>query len=150
MVLSAPQYARVGPGTLLDEALKKETDSIHLSAYLFNITNADRFASGEDDKLKMEEVGPFTYQENRTNDDMEIDMEAGVVRYTPRHRVSFLPEESIGRPEDMMLTVPNIAMLEHMDYLIASIDDAEASSMGVWNTKKVASRHLYDYEQISD
>ncbi|XP_022826082.1 scavenger receptor class B member 1-like [Spodoptera litura] len=104
-------YARVGPGTLLDVALKKETDSIHLSAYLFNITNADRFASGEDDKLKMEEVGPFTYQENRTNDDMEIDLDAGVVRYTPRHRVTFLPEESVGRPEDMVLTMPNIAML---------------------------------------
>ncbi|PZC75846.1 hypothetical protein B5X24_HaOG205590 [Helicoverpa armigera] len=103
--------ARVDYGTAVHEAMSQEVDSLHLSAYIFNITNAKRFLSGEDDKLKVEEIGPFTYQENRTNEDLEIDLEAGVMRYTPRHKVTFLPEESVGRPEDIMVTVPNVAML---------------------------------------
>ena len=62
IVCLSPQCARVDHGTFVEEAISKEVDSIHLSAYLFNITNAERFISGEDDKIKMEEVGPFTYQ----------------------------------------------------------------------------------------
>ncbi|KAJ8718766.1 hypothetical protein PYW07_016322 [Mythimna separata] len=103
--------ARVDYGTYVHDGISKEIDSIHLSVYLFNITNAERFVSGEDEKLKVEEVGPFTYQENRTNEELVIDKEAGVMRYSPRYKSTFLPEESVGRPEDMMLTLPNIAML---------------------------------------
>ncbi|CAB3226880.1 unnamed protein product [Arctia plantaginis] len=109
--ITSRYIARMDSGTLMHEALKRETDSVHLSLYLFNITNAEQFVNGEDEKLKVQEVGPFTYQENRTNEDLEIDHEAGVVRYTPRHKVTFLPEESIGDPKDIILTLPNIAML---------------------------------------
>uniref|UniRef100_A0A2A4JT04 Scavenger receptor class B member 1 n=1 Tax=Heliothis virescens TaxID=7102 RepID=A0A2A4JT04_HELVI len=109
--LLAIHSARVDYGTAVHQAMSEEVDSLHLSAYLFNITNAEQFLSGEDEKLKVEEVGPFVYQENRTNEDLEIDLAAGVMRYTPRHKVTFLPEESVGRPEDIMLTVPNVAML---------------------------------------
>ncbi|KAJ8724676.1 hypothetical protein PYW08_016150 [Mythimna loreyi] len=103
--------ARVDYDTYVHEGISKEYDSIHLSVYLFNITNAERFISGEDEKLKVEEVGPFTYQENRTNENLEIDKEAGVMRYSPRYKSTFLPEESVGDPKDMVLTLPNIAML---------------------------------------
>ncbi|XP_075976285.1 scavenger receptor class B member 1-like [Anticarsia gemmatalis] len=111
VVMLARYLSRVDYGTFVHEALSRETDSVHLSVYLFNVTNAEQFVSGEDEKLKIQEVGPFTYQENRTNEDLEIDLKAGVMRYTPRHRVTFLPEESIGNPEDMIVTMPNLAML---------------------------------------
>lgn len=54
--------ARVDNGSLTHQALEREADSVHLSVYLFNITNAEQFANGEDEKLKVQEVGPFTYQ----------------------------------------------------------------------------------------
>lgn len=51
------------------------------------------------------------FRENRTNEDMEIDREAGVMRYTPRHKVTFLPEESVASPHDVIVTMPNLALL---------------------------------------
>ncbi|CAH0582808.1 unnamed protein product [Chrysodeixis includens] len=103
--------ARIDYGTLVHQALSRETDSVHISVYLFNVTNPEEFASGEDHKLRVQEIGPFTFQENRTNEDLEIDREAGVMRYTPRHRVTFLLEESVARPEDVTVTMPNLALL---------------------------------------
>jgi hypothetical protein len=50
-------------------------------------------------------------REHRTNEDLEIDEAAGVVRYTPRTIAKFLPERSIGDPEKVFVTMPNVAML---------------------------------------
>ncbi|KAJ2947211.1 hypothetical protein O0L34_g16920 [Tuta absoluta] len=111
-VLMIARYkTRVAPGSAVHELLQKELEAIHISAYLFNVTNADRFLSGEDEKIKVQEVGPFTYRELRVNEDLELDMEAGVVRYSPRVTPVFSPEESIADPRDVNVTLPNIAML---------------------------------------
>lgn len=40
-----------------------------------------------------------------------IDEEAEEMRYTPRIDVNFIPEASVGRPEDIDVTLANIAML---------------------------------------
>lgn len=34
---------------------------IYLKIYIFNVTNADAFIAGRE-KLKFEEIGPYTYQ----------------------------------------------------------------------------------------
>ncbi|KAI5634272.1 CD36 family domain-containing protein [Phthorimaea operculella] len=102
---------RVAPGSAVHELLQSELEAIHMSAYLFNVTNADRFLAGEDEKLKVQEVGPFTYRELRVNEDLELDMDAGVVRYSPRVTPVFSPEESVADPRDVNVTLPNIAML---------------------------------------
>lgn len=34
--------------------------SVHL--YIFNVTNPEEFLSGDDEVLKLKEVGPFTYR----------------------------------------------------------------------------------------
>ena len=34
-----------------------------LRIYMFNITNSDRWLSGDDEKLNVEEIGPYVYQE---------------------------------------------------------------------------------------
>lgn len=33
-----------------------------ISIFIFNITNAEEFLSGQNDKLKVVEVGPYVYQ----------------------------------------------------------------------------------------
>lgn len=35
---------------------------LFLKVYLFNITNADDYMEGRDDKLRVEEVGPYVYR----------------------------------------------------------------------------------------
>lgn len=40
---------------------QKEVEGAHLSLYVFNVTNAQEFMSGEDHSLNVQEVGPFTY-----------------------------------------------------------------------------------------
>ncbi|KAJ0177536.1 hypothetical protein K1T71_006409 [Dendrolimus kikuchii] len=111
VLIIAKYLCRAAYGTYVHDALKSKYAGVHISAYLFNITNAESFQSGEDQKLKVQEVGPFTYQEYRTNENLEIDQNAGVIRYTPKQDVYFIPEESVANPEDVNLTMPNIAML---------------------------------------
>ncbi|XP_050562696.1 scavenger receptor class B member 1-like isoform X2 [Spodoptera frugiperda] len=82
-----------------------------LSLYLFNFTNADRFLAGEDDKLKVEEVGPFVYQEYRWYVDVVLSEDGKELGMTPRVRTEFVPEASVANPKDIMLTVPNLPFL---------------------------------------
>ncbi|KAI8421305.1 hypothetical protein MSG28_008336 [Choristoneura fumiferana] len=78
---------------------------VHVKAYLFNVTNRDAFLAGEDHKMKLEQI------ELRSNEDVELDLNSGVIRYTPHVNIEFVPEESIGDPKKMNVTIPNIAML---------------------------------------
>ncbi|XP_049870536.1 lysosome membrane protein 2-like [Pectinophora gossypiella] len=102
---------RVYNGSAVEGFLSKPIEGVHISAYLFNITNAEEFMSGEHQKLKVEEVGPFTYLETRYNDDLQIDEAAGVIRYAPRPEVTFMPELSVADPKLVNVTMPNLPML---------------------------------------
>lgn len=44
------------------ELWKSPTVDLYCKVYLFNITNADAYLAGHDDKLKMVEVGPYVYK----------------------------------------------------------------------------------------
>ncbi|XP_026330436.1 scavenger receptor class B member 1-like [Hyposmocoma kahamanoa] len=49
------EYTRVTNGSFVHDFMHKEIEAGHLSVTLFNITNAERFMAGEDEKLKVEE-----------------------------------------------------------------------------------------------
>ncbi|XP_046967607.1 scavenger receptor class B member 1-like [Vanessa cardui] len=102
---------RIAVGSKYYEIFARENAGTFLEIYVFNVTNAEAFLSGEDHKLRIEEVGPFTYQEYRKNEKFEIDEEAGVMRYIPRTRAAFRHEQSIDDPACINITVPNPAML---------------------------------------
>ena len=36
-------------------------DEVKMKAHIFNVTNHERFLQGLDDKINMEEIGPFVY-----------------------------------------------------------------------------------------
>ncbi|KAL4711570.1 hypothetical protein ACJJTC_003587 [Scirpophaga incertulas] len=112
--------ARVSKNSeIMQLLLQKNSPGIRISVYLFNITNGEKFISGEDYKLKLQEIGPFTYQEQRSNEDVEMDDEERVVRYTPQTTTRFLPEYSIADPTTINVTMPNVAMLS-MSSVMAS------------------------------
>lgn len=48
-------------GSFLYNIFQTEVNGTRLSLYVFNITNEEQFMTGVDHKLKVEEVGPFTY-----------------------------------------------------------------------------------------
>ncbi|KAJ0177532.1 hypothetical protein K1T71_006405 [Dendrolimus kikuchii] len=96
---------------LIHEILRTEYKGLYIEFYVFNVTNGDRFLSGEDQKLQLQEVGPFVYQEYRTNEDIEILPNENVMRYTPNIRAEFIPEASIGDPKNITLNLPNFAFL---------------------------------------
>ncbi|CAG4946347.1 unnamed protein product [Colias eurytheme] len=102
---------RLTEGSYLYEILHEEIPCVYLHIYLFNITNGDAFLSGKDTKLRVQEVGPFTYQEFRKNEDIELDEENGLLRYSPKFRIEFIREMSIADPKDVVLQLPNIPML---------------------------------------
>ncbi|XP_045449400.1 lysosome membrane protein 2-like [Melitaea cinxia] len=116
-VLVDPQFhimiymTRVAKGSKIYNILARENPGTLVRVYVFNITNSEAFMSGEDQKLRVEEVGPFTYQEYRRSGDFQVDEEAGVMRYKPLIRTKFLREQSIGDPAKINVTVSNAAML---------------------------------------
>ncbi|XP_069357506.1 scavenger receptor class B member 1-like [Maniola hyperantus] len=102
---------RIANGSNVYNMLQEEIPGAFVHVYVFNVTNGEAFVSGEDEKLKLQEVGPFIYQEFRKNDQFELDEEAGVMRYTPRLWTKFVPEGSVGDPHKINVTVPNVALL---------------------------------------
>ncbi|NP_001296470.1 lysosome membrane protein 2-like [Bombyx mori] len=159
LILTDPMWAiakykfRLANGSILHELLSSEMEGGRFAVYLFNITNPDRFLSGEDPYLKLDEVGPFTYLEYRTHSELQFDREAGVMRYTPRMRSVFVPEESIGNPEDIFLTMPNIPMLSATTMIrsspvfIRNIYNIVARQYGSQPIVKLAaSKYLWGYK----
>ncbi|GJQ81802.1 SCRB7, partial [Trypoxylus dichotomus] len=54
---------RMRPGLPAFDWWYEPPDVIRLKVYLFNVTNAERYMSGEDHKLQLEEVGPIVFRE---------------------------------------------------------------------------------------
>ncbi|XP_068627229.1 scavenger receptor class B member 1-like [Battus philenor] len=111
VLIIARHQLNVIPGTRMYNGLTSEITGAYVSAYFFNVTNSERFLSGEDHQLKVQEVGPFTYIEKRFNTHFEVDYEKQVMRYQPFVNTTFVPELSIDDPENVNITIPNTALL---------------------------------------
>lgn len=97
-------------GTYAFNLFKKPPLDVFISVYVFNITNGERFLSGEDAKLAVEELGPYVYREILTHRNLTFN-ENGTLSYIPHREVVFLPEKSIGDPSEHIITALNIPML---------------------------------------
>lgn len=117
--------------TALKYFIKPPLDPL-LRVHIFNYTNADRFLNGTDDKLTVEDIGPFTYTEKVEkvnvvyNDNDTISYRVSLLTWNPcwipstnwfshtsmqEHRsFIFQPNLSEGK-QYAQVTVPNIPML---------------------------------------
>ncbi|KOC63072.1 Scavenger receptor class B member 1 [Habropoda laboriosa] len=100
---------QMAPNSLLFELWKKPPINVYLKVYIFNITNADEFLEGGE-KLKVEEVGPYVYQEFLENQNVTW-YDNDTISYIPKRTIVFVPEMSRGDPKVDLLNVPNIPML---------------------------------------
>lgn len=76
--------------------------------YMFNYTNVDAFIAGTDAKMKVEEVGPYVYQEVLSNHNITLNEANNTITYTPRREYIFVPERSVGDPKIDRIRAPNI------------------------------------------
>ncbi|XP_025412852.1 scavenger receptor class B member 1-like isoform X2 [Sipha flava] len=91
------------------EMWKKPDAEIYLKVYIFNITNREAFLSGEDEKIKFQEVGPYIYRENSEHKNVTFNKN-GTLSMTPVFPLTWVPELNSGREDDILI-LPNIALL---------------------------------------
>lgn len=97
------------PDSLAFQLWKKPPFDVFIKIYVFNITNVEAFLGGEE-KLKVEEIGPYVYQEILENQNVTWH-ENKTISYMPKRTIVFKREMSIGDPAVDMVSVPNIPML---------------------------------------
>ncbi|KAH8261606.1 hypothetical protein KR044_012138, partial [Drosophila immigrans] len=66
-----------------------------LKSYLFNVTNAEEFLSGRDQKVRFEQIGPITYYITGYNDILNRTKDSVTYRKHRYRHVTFLPDESV-------------------------------------------------------
>lgn len=52
----------LAPGTKFYQEWQKSQVVVLVQFRIFNITNSEEFLSGQDEKMKVEEVGPYVFQ----------------------------------------------------------------------------------------
>lgn len=62
MYIIYTQQLSIREGSILFALFKKPPLEVFVSVYVFNVTNLAAFLSKEDEKLNLQEVGPYVYQ----------------------------------------------------------------------------------------
>ncbi|XP_075976284.1 scavenger receptor class B member 1-like [Anticarsia gemmatalis] len=139
---------RLGKGSMLYNILVNEFKAAQLSIYIFNITNGDRFLAGQDQKIKVEEVGPFVFQEYHWYENVEVTEDGLEMSMDPKYRADFVAEKSIAHPKDMNLTLPNLPLLSatsifsNYPYFIQFMFSSMAASL---NSKVIINTDVHNY-----
>ncbi|XP_063540133.1 lysosome membrane protein 2-like [Cydia strobilella] len=117
--------------------LENPTYELYADIWVFNYTNVPEYLSGKEKTMRVEEVGPFHYQELRTNENITVNDDDGTVTIMPKTVLKFLSEGSIDHPKNVNLYIPNIALIaistvaaDHMPYLVNSGLYMSATTMG--------------------
>ncbi|XP_071565627.1 scavenger receptor class B member 1 isoform X2 [Temnothorax nylanderi] len=97
-----------GDGGETFELWRKPEVDLYLKVYLFNVTNRDQYLSGEESKLRFQEVGPYVYKETIEHAKVVFN-DNGTLSTVPMHPLTYIPEMSNGTEEDLVI-MPNIAL----------------------------------------
>lgn len=81
-----------------------------LQIHIFNYTNIDRFLQGKDDKIKLQDVGPYVYREQgeKVNLVFHDDHKITYSENTTQHFDKIL---SGGLSEEDILNLPNVPLI---------------------------------------
>ncbi len=69
---SINQALVVGPDSDLFQLWRNPPIHPTMSMFLFNITNSEQWLDGSDDQLKVEQVGPYSYEESWEKTDIHF------------------------------------------------------------------------------
>ncbi|XP_050587850.1 scavenger receptor class B member 1-like isoform X1 [Bombus affinis] len=97
------------PGGEIFEIWRRPNIELYLKVYLFNVTNHEEYLSGQESKLRFQEIGPYVYRESLEHKDVQFNDNGTVLAYL-HHPLQYIPHMSNGTEEDIMI-LPNIALL---------------------------------------
>ncbi|KAJ2943399.1 hypothetical protein O0L34_g12208 [Tuta absoluta] len=80
----------------------------HMKVHIFNYTNWEAVRDGYEDKLKVEDVGPYVYSQQIERVNIKFDGDR--LSFQERNNFTFLPEKSTGAYFDKVV-VPNLPLL---------------------------------------
>ncbi|KAG5674768.1 hypothetical protein PVAND_004718 [Polypedilum vanderplanki] len=80
-----------------------------LKVYIFNYTNIEKYKSGEDKKLHVQDIGPFSFEEIADKIDVKWNDEFLTYRENRSHK--FLPHLSTNIPLNSTIIFPNILLI---------------------------------------
>lgn len=82
----------------------------YLKVYVFNYTNVEAYESGDAEKLQVDEIGPYVYEE--TLEKVNVEFHAnGTISYQEKRAHRYCEDLSGGRSLNDSVIVPNLPML---------------------------------------
>ncbi|KAJ8286655.1 hypothetical protein GJAV_G00041630 [Gymnothorax javanicus] len=120
-------------GSRVFESWRNPPAPIYMQYFFFNVTNPHDYLAGG--KAILKEIGPYTYREYRPRENVSfVDNGTKVSAYTSKSFV-FLPEQSVGNPEDDLVTTVNVPALAVMtkvkgSFFLGSLVSMWMTSMG--------------------
>ncbi|XP_050349575.1 lysosome membrane protein 2-like [Nymphalis io] len=104
-------YLDVQEGKFIYRMWQNPTYEVFSDVYIFNYTNTEEYLNGEATQFEVEEIGPFKFQELRTNENLTVYKDRGVMTMNPKTVLKFLPEQSVAHYKDVKVMAPNIALI---------------------------------------
>lgn len=125
---------------------KTPDPEILLNVYIFNITNSAEFISGADKKLKLQEIGPITFQEVLEHSDIEFHVNS-TMSYTVTRRLVFKESANVKGILNQTVTVPNMASLSGCTYVAESffLRSSFNALLIFYQTQPVVTTTIYNY-----
>ncbi|XP_013177530.1 PREDICTED: scavenger receptor class B member 1-like [Papilio xuthus] len=121
-------------------------DEVKMRAYIFNVTNHERFMKGLDKKLNLQEIGPIVYLEKLQHYDIKFN-ENSTLTYTAKRSLIYLPDENT-YDLNATIIVPNLAVLGMASFLHDSnyfVRAAFRLLVNAHGSEFFVNRTLYEY-----
>uniref|UniRef100_A0A1B0CMS0 Plasma membrane glycoprotein cd36 n=1 Tax=Lutzomyia longipalpis TaxID=7200 RepID=A0A1B0CMS0_LUTLO len=84
---------------------------VRLRLFIFDVINHEEFLKGEDEVLKMREIGPIVYREHLRHENITFHSENDTMSFTAVRSVEFLEDENEPGILNRTIIVPNLSIL---------------------------------------
>lgn len=126
---------------------KNPEPEVLLKVYIFNITNSAEFIAGTDKKLKLQEIGPITFQEVLQHQNVVFHEENSTLSYTVLRHIVFKETANVKGILNQTVTVPNMVALSGCSFVADSFFKKWSfnAALILHNTSPVVTTTIYNY-----
>lgn len=126
---------------------KDPEPEILLKVFIFNITNSEEYIAGSDDKLKLQEIGPITFQEILEHSDIVFHDENSTMSYTVTRQIVFKESANIKGILNQTVIVPNMASLAGASYVADNffLRSSFNTLLRLYSTRPVVNTTIFNY-----
>jgi CD36 family len=126
---------------------KNPEPEVLLKVYIFNITNSAAFIAGTDKILKLQEIGPITFQEVLQHNDVVFHDENSTLSYTAVRHIVFKESANVPGILNQTVTVANMASLSGCSSVADSFFKKLSfnAALIIHNTSPVVTTSIYNY-----